>query len=185
MRDRKKTELPEEYMNIKHIALNEIDEDYILLEDGRLWSRKVGKFKKTLTSKDGYLVYKLTRKDTKKCSIFPVECLVRKYFIKTAPIDQVEYKHIVDNNKYYVTKDGRIFNVRNCSFVKPAKTNTGWLIVGLIKDHKRVSTYVARAVYQTFVGPIERGYRLKFIDGDKSNCRLQNLTIQKIKSFKG
>lgn len=172
----KKTELPDEYKNIKHVVLEEIDPDYILFEDGRVFSKKIGDFK-TITISKGYKMYTMNR------TSFDIDFLIRKYFKSEDIIKEGGFVPIKDFDGYMINKEGQLYSVKYHTVISTlARTNTGWPIVCLMKDCKQHTKYVAKLVYNTFVGEIPEGYRLKFKNGRKSDCRLENLELEKIAS---
>lgn len=173
----KRTELPDEYKNIKHVVLEEIDPDYILFEDGRVFSKKVGDFK-TATISKGYKMYTMNR------TSFDIDFLIRKYFKSEDIIKEGGFVPIKDFDGYMINKEGQLFSTKFHAVISTlARTNTGWPIVCLMKDHKQHTKYVAKLVYNTFIGEIPEGYRLKFKNGRKSDCRLENLELEKIASY--
>lgn len=153
---RKKVELkeiPDEIKKGKYTILGEINEQYVLLEDGRVWSRKKGDFLCTYIDK-GYVYVPLMKRNGKISGYMP-DMLVRKYFHSLDPIKSEEYQEIKDIPGYLVTKSGKIYSVKRYKFVNPVKMkNSGWMLVSLLKDGKRCTRYVARLVYETFIGEI-------------------------------
>lgn len=165
-------ELPEK--NCRFVVLETINPIYVLYEDGSLYSRVAKRFLSTTENGRFYNLLKASGGQ----SLFSKDFLIRRFITKLQPLKNIEHKQLVDNSVYYVTKDGRIFSTRVYQFINPCTTRSGWSVVSLIKDKKRVTTYVAKVVWETFMGPIPKGYKISFKDNNKENCSLDNLELK-------
>lgn len=76
--------------------------------------------------------------------------------------------------KYSVSNLGNIKNNQTGKYIKPKKTKTGYLQVGLYLNKKQIHQYIHRLVAIEFIGYRE-GLTVNHIDGDKSNNKLDNL----------
>lgn len=77
---------------------------------------------------------------------------------------------------YAVTNDGRVYSKRKHRFLKPMKSSTGYYQFRLYWDkehYKQVSLQLL--VYQTFKKELHKNEYIYFVDGNRLNCRLNNL----------
>lgn len=170
-------ELPDEYKNMKYVVMDDIDPDYILFEDGRIYSKKIGDFKIPTISR-GYEMYSMNG------TSFDVDYLIRRYFKQIDDLKKGDFVPIKDFDEYLINKKGQIYSLKYFSFISSkSRTVTGWPIVCLMKDGKRHTAYIAKLVYNTFVGDIPEGHKLDFLNGRKSDCRLENLVLKRIVSY--
>lgn len=173
----KRVEIPEEYKDKKHIVLTDIDPEYILFEDGKIFSKKTGKFK-IISYSHGVPIYCMRR------TTYSVDFLIRKYFKSEDIIKEGGYVLIKGFDDYMINKKGQIFSLNQHMVISTfARTKTGWPIVSLMKDHKRYTLYVAKLVFNTFVGEIPAGYKLRFLNERRSDCRIENLVLKKVASY--
>lgn len=161
----------------KHVPLVDINEYYELYEDGRIFSRVTGKFL-TVVLINNHPVYCLVTNG--KNIAYSADFLVRKYFTGLPQFDYVQHVPLKGyENEYQVYSDGRIYSKINYDFLTPKKTKTNWKFVCILdKKCKRKTCYIARAVWESFVGPIGYEYKIKFLDEDRQNCCLENLDLQ-------
>ena len=163
--------------DLKHITLSDINDVYQLYEDGRIFTKHTGKFlKKTLIR--GKEVYGLVD-TTGVHRTVTVDLLIKKYFEGLPEFEFVKHVPLVGNeDDYQVYSDGRIFSKRQYMFLTPKKTQTNWKFVCILdQGWKRKTLYCARAVWESFVGPIGIQEKLRFIDEDRQNCSLENLDV--------
>lgn len=89
-----------------------------------------------------------------------------------------EWKEIPGFDRYQVSSHGRVKSkIGNEKILKPqAHRNT--LKIGLKDETGKTHTFtVSRLVLRAFVGPIPDGLICVPKDGDKKNCRLENLKL--------
>jgi len=92
-----------------------------------------------------------------------------------------EYKDI---GKHLVCKDGRVYSKQYKKWLKPQKTKTGYMLIGVGQKGAKM-VYVHRLVWETFVGLLECGDRstngykweINHKDFDKTNNHLDNLEL--------
>lgn len=177
--------VPEKYKDIKQVILNDINDIYVLLETGLIWSRAAGKFLKTYLDKNGNKTVTLMCNGNLKNTT--ISFLVRKYFNYNELFKDVEYKPVIGlQDKYLALLDGRIYSLTHHKFLKPCSNQTGWSVISLVNNNgKRFSAFPAKLVYEAFKGPIDCAYKLVFKDNNKSNCNLNNLDIELKEKYKG
>lgn len=82
---------------------------------------------------------------------------------------------------YYACEDGRILSVRRqraMERILKTWTRSGYPSVSMChSDGSRDIMLSHRVVYTAFNGEVPTGMEVRHIDGDKINCRLDNLTI--------
>lgn len=93
-----------------------------------------------------------------------------------------EWRDIPGYEGYMVSDLGRVksLNYKNTGqerILKLGKKDNGYLYVGLSKDGKVKCFYVHRLVWEAFNGPIPDGYEINHINEDKTDCRLENLSL--------
>ena len=76
-------------------------------------------------------------------------------------------------NKYYVTKDGQVFN--NFKKLNPSFNGKGYLILGLMIDGKRRVISVHRLVALSYIPNPLSLPEVNHIDGNRSNNNVDNL----------
>ena len=180
MRYTRKTfkDVPEEYKDLKQVVLTDYNKYYVLLENGKIWSKVAGKFVKTYSDDRNFDMVVLTGKDGIMNTT--INHLMKKYFQFENLFEGVNYKPVVGlEDRYLALEDGRIYSLRHFKFITPSKTKTGWSIVSILnKEGKRFTAYPARLVYEAFNGPIKQGYCISFKDKNKTNCSLKNLDVK-------
>lgn len=170
-------DLPNE--KIKHITLTEINDLYQLYEDGRIFSRVIGGYLKSSIIHKKEQVYTLVVKSIGKSTTFSKQFLIRKYFGGIPEFDFIQHVPLKGyEDEYEIYSDGKVFSKREFRFLVPKKTKTNWKFVCILdKNIKRKTLYCARAVWESFVGPIGFEYKLQFLDEDRQNCSLENLNL--------
>lgn len=80
---------------------------------------------------------------------------------------------------YEVSDLGRVKSIKYGKemILRPGKTRKGYLRVGLYKDEKRKYLYVHRLVWEAFNGPIPKGMQINHLSEEKTDCRLENLSL--------
>lgn len=196
MRIKKLHDIPEEVMHLGYAILTDINEAYVLTGDGRLWSRKSNQFIQSIKYYDKFQGYAIIKKNGKQ-SIYSKNKLMGKYFstineyMKGEAFTEAkyyeaigeDYKEVKNYEDYLITKSGKLFSIKQYKFITPKVTQTGWPVFSLMKDKKRVTAYLAHIVFNSWVGDIPEGYRLHFINGNKADCRIENIVLQKIVSY--
>lgn len=77
---------------------------------------------------------------------------------------------------YKVTKDGKVWSIKNNRFLKSCANSSGYPLVSLFKnDSKQHSCHVHRLVLEAYVGPCPEGMEACHYDGSRSNNNLDNL----------
>lgn len=175
-------DLPE--VDMKHVPLTDINELYQLYEDGRIFSRIFGKWL-TPCIINGDQAYGLLIHG-KHHSTFSKSSLLRKYFGGIPEFEYIQHKPLKGYEEdYEIYSDGRVFSKREFRFLVPKKTKSNWKFVCVLdKRVRRKTLYCARAVWESFVGPIGFQYKLRFLDQDRQNCSLENLDLVKKKIYK-
>ena len=92
-----------------------------------------------------------------------------------------ELKQIPSYEKYFATKEGRIFSKWSKDYkeLKLTKSCYGYLVVDLCNSDKKIHKQfrVHRVIYNTFVGDIPKDFCIDHIDGDKINNNIENLRL--------
>lgn len=90
-------------------------------------------------------------------------------------MNEEQFKPFPNHPGYYISNQGRVRkNTR--TFLSLFTLPSGAVIVDIRAEGKSRRYRVARLVYQAFVGSVE-GMDIVHQDGDKSNCKLDNLTV--------
>lgn len=76
---------------------------------------------------------------------------------------------------YAITSCGRVWSYRAKRFLKPQKSNSGYLRVNLCKDGKQKKCYLHRLVAETYLPNPDNLPQVNHIDEDKTNNALPNL----------
>ena len=76
---------------------------------------------------------------------------------------------------YSIDEFGNVF--KNGKKMCWSDNGLGYQRIRLLKNHKRISIYIHRLVYQTFIGEIPEGYEINHIDHNKSNNHISNLEL--------
>lgn len=169
-------DVPEMYNNIRQVILNDINDIYVLLETGEVWSKAAGHFMTTFQNENGIKTVVLTKKEGGTIDT-SIQFLIRKYFNFEELFKDIEYKPVLGlESKYLALADGRIYSLVQHKFIKESTTQSGWKVVCLADiNGKRFSAFPAKMVYEAFNGPLEKGYVVTFKDGNKKNTNINNL----------
>lgn len=84
-------------------------------------------------------------------------------------------------DKYEVSSNGRVKNKKTGRILRPRKTRKGYLQIGLRKDGKKKCFRVHRLVWESFNGPIPEGMQINHINEDKTDNRIENLSLMTCK----
>jgi hypothetical protein len=90
----------------------------------------------------------------------------------------LDYRDIESFPGYRIGSDGSVLSSRGCKDWRPLRTYVGthgYFAVGLRKDRKHYVKTCHTLVAITFLGPRPKGQEVRHIDGDRLNCRLENL----------
>lgn len=82
---------------------------------------------------------------------------------------------IIGQDKYAVTRDGRVFSIRANTFLKLTQDPAGYLSVGLSKNGKKYKYLVHRLVALAFIPNEENKPTVNHKDGNKTNNTVDNL----------
>lgn len=85
------------------------------------------------------------------------------------------FKVIPDFENYKISSYGRVFNIKTDSFLKPYKTEKGYLRIDLFNNKGRKHFKVHRLVAEVFIENPENKPQINHIDGDKHNNNVTNL----------
>jgi hypothetical protein len=85
------------------------------------------------------------------------------------------FKVIPDFENYKISSYGRVFNIKTNSFLKPYKTEKGYLRIDLFNDKCRKHFKVHRLVAEAFIENPENKPQVNHIDGNKQNNNINNL----------
>ena len=114
----------------------------------------------------------------------------------TKPIEKIMFDslYISENERwidgwrgyYSVTKDGKVKSYVNDTVIEMSinfqKDRSGgeYGTVGFWVGTKEHDYHVSRLVYETFVRPLEKDERIVWINGNRRDLRLENLTVQTV-----
>jgi hypothetical protein len=92
-------------------------------------------------------------------------------------IDTEQWKPVIGFPDYMISNLGRVKSLKfgKDKILKPYSTNSGYLVVGLMKDGKRYQLYIHRLVLEAFVGKPSDGMECNHRNGVKTDNRLENL----------
>ena len=172
-----KPELPQK--NMRHAPLSGINKDYEIYEDGSIFSRMTGKWMslQIYGPEKNKIGYTLTKAEG-GLSSYSKDCLLREYIIGIPQIEGVKHVPYVHNEDYEIYDNGEIYSKKHYKFLTAHYSNTNWKFVcALKKDGNKFTMYNAKAVWESFVGPLN-GKKLDFISGDRRDCSLENLKIK-------
>lgn len=91
------------------------------------------------------------------------------------------WKFVPYNTNYMVSNFGRVKSLnynrtgKEC-IMKPTLNKNGYPQIGLSSGKVKMFL-LHRLVWETFNGPIPRGYEINHINEDKTDCRLENLNL--------
>lgn len=190
-------EIPEEVKQKGYAILNDINQAYVLTKDGKVWSRRHDKYMKPLFYHEKYEGYALIKSCNGKQSVYSKKLLMDKYFTSVNEILKGEvykeakyyqavgedYTQAKNYEGYLITKSGKLFSIKQYKFITPKLTQTGWPVFSLMRGKKRVSAYLAHIVFNSWVGEVPKGWRLYFINGNKADCRIENIVLEPIASY--
>ena len=91
-------------------------------------------------------------------------------------MNDIEWKYIVNYDKYRIFKNGDIF-INNTKIEHFNHKTLNIPYVSFTKNGQSCSYSIARLVYETFVGKIKDGTKLKYKDNNTNNVNLNNLEI--------
>lgn len=81
---------------------------------------------------------------------------------------------------YMATTDGKIWSIRNKSFLKPFANKAGYYQVRLYYRTQKKQFELSHLIYETFKGSIPKGFHVHHLNGRKNiNC-VQNLALMSI-----
>lgn len=78
---------------------------------------------------------------------------------------------------YAISNYGRVVNINTERELKASKNDSGHLKVDLYHNGKQKQVYVHRLVAKAFFVDYEEGREVGFINGNKEDCGVLNLTI--------
>ena len=81
------------------------------------------------------------------------------------------------NPNYGITKDGVVWNLKRNWPVHGSINADGYRIVALSGPHGVRKRAIHRLLYLTFIGPIDPRQKIKYINGDKIDDRVENITL--------
>jgi len=79
------------------------------------------------------------------------------------------------DGKYLISKTGRVFSVFANKEMMLEKHRSGYLRVGLYKNHKQIHCLIHRLVAETYIDNPNKKLFVNHIDGNKQNNAVQNL----------
>ncbi len=82
---------------------------------------------------------------------------------------------------YAVSNYGRVMNLRRNTDLVQKTDKDGFQRVHLYRRGKRYSVYVHLLVAQAFFVDYKAGLKVSFINGDKQDCSILNLTLKAIR----
>jgi len=94
------------------------------------------------------------------------------------PPDREVTKPLINWPDYEVTTLGRIWSIKRKKFLKPLSMN-GYSAVKLYCMKTSRTLMVSALVLEAFVGPRPKGYKVKYLNGEKADNRLVNIEWQK------
>jgi hypothetical protein len=91
----------------------------------------------------------------------------------------VEVKEVVGFPRYTVSIDGEVVRIKTGRILKRTKQSWGVSTVRLIRSsYFATNISVHNLIWIAFKGDIPRGSQVTYIDGDKENIHLDNLTLK-------
>ena len=185
-RNRKFFQLPKEKENMKHVQLTDINPIYELYEDGSIFSRARGTFKRSYPfhNSDYYvLILKSQGNDKSTTSTFSKDNLVRKYITgKIIPqIEGVEHKPMIGyQGIYQIYSNGQVWSfVKNRWMTACYQSKHRYQLYCLQDANGKVKTeYVHRLLAENFIlnAPLN-GQQVHHKDHNQNNNSLDNLII--------
>lgn len=80
--------------------------------------------------------------------------------------------------RYEVSTEGRVRTVDTGRLRKPVKIRSGYLTLVFSTSTKHVLRYVHTMVAETWIGDRPQGLEVSHLDGNKNNCKLDNLAYE-------
>ena len=93
------------------------------------------------------------------------------------PPEREVTKPLINWPDYEVSTLGRIWSSKRKKFLKPLSMN-GYLAVRLYRMKTSRTLMVSAIVLEAFVGPRPKGYKVKYLNGDRTDNRLVNIEWQ-------
>ena len=121
-RKRRLHDLPES--NLRHITL-EIDDRFQIYEDGKIFSRKSGKWLKPMVGYKGEQIYVICNYQENKRTTITVKPFLAKYFFCEPPENGIEHKPVVGlEDRYQFYRDGKMWSRITGKFLKLSTIKT-------------------------------------------------------------
>ncbi len=103
-----------------------------------------------------------------------------KIYYNYRALNKMNFKQIKEFKNYFIDKEGNIFNYQKQQLIRPTKTKTGILRVNLKNGKKQKNFIVSHLVIKYFSQlHNNKYYVVSYKDGNKSNCNINNLIINK------
>ena len=149
MSKRPKELFPIPETNLRHIQL-QIHPDYVLFQNGDLFSRVTGKFIKRTIDAKGNQMYSFKNIFTNKNTTITVKATVRKYFHNQLPqFEGVKHKPIENYPDYELYSNGRVWSKNSCFFLHGAYAGDTYF-VSLVNDYVTTTFYPHKHLSQYF-----------------------------------
>ena len=84
---------------------------------------------------------------------------------------------IPTNPKYGITRDGMVWNLERNWLVNGSTNAAGYRTVALVGPNGQRTHTIHRLLYWTFIGPICSRQKIRHINGDKTDDRVENITM--------
>lgn len=76
---------------------------------------------------------------------------------------------------YFITEDGKVFNVQTKRYLKEQKSKNGYSVVRVTVNRIKKTIRIHREVAKAFIPNPENKPQVNHIDGDKNNNKVSNL----------
>lgn len=135
--------------NMRYIELD-IHPDYVLYQNGDLYSRVTGKYiTKTINDK-GIQMYSFRNIFTNKNTTITIKSAIRKYFFNQLPqIPGVKHQTIVNFPDYELYSNGKVWSKNSCFFLQGVYAG-GTYYVSLVNEFGTVTFYPHKHIRQYF-----------------------------------